>query len=139
MASYDVSPCGPVGSRLTPPKSQSLSIVMRNFRRIVLALLLLGGASSAFADFKVLVFSKTGGFRHSSIPDGIALVQSLGSTNNFQVDTTENAAAFNTTNLAQYAVVIFMMTSGDILDAAQKTAFENYIQSGGAWVGVHSA
>ena len=35
---------------------------------------------------KVLVFSKTAGFRHDSIPQGIAAIQSLGTADGFAVD-----------------------------------------------------
>ncbi|MEV4132365.1 ThuA domain-containing protein [Dactylosporangium sp. NPDC049742] len=96
-------------------------------------------ASAADAPYKVLVFSKTAGFRHSSIPNGIAAVQSLGSTNNFTVTATEDAAAFTAANLAQYQTVVFMSTTGDVLNDAQQTAFEAYIRGGGGYVGVHAA
>jgi type 1 glutamine amidotransferase len=95
--------------------------------------------ASADGEFRVLVFSKTVGFRHGSIDDGIALVQSLGTANGFAVDTTEDAADFNSANLSQYAVVIWLSTTGDVLDDAQQAAFEAYIQNGGGWVGVHAA
>ena len=42
---------------------------------------------------RVLVFSKTGGFRHDSIPQGIAAIQALGTANDFDVVATEDAAA----------------------------------------------
>lgn len=89
--------------------------------------------------FKVLVFSRTAGFRHSSIPNGIVMIQSLAATNNFTVDATEDAAQFNDANLVQYKAVIFLCTTGDILDATQQTAFERYIQAGGGYAGIHSA
>src|ERR687894_87999 len=56
----------------------------------------------------VLVFSKTGGFRHSSIDEGIAAIQQLGAANDFTVTATEDAAAFTDANLAQYDVVAFL-------------------------------
>lgn len=90
-------------------------------------------------DPKVLVFSKTKAFRHASIPAGIAAIQQLGVANNFSVDTTENANAFTEENLEQYSTVIFLSTTGDVLDAAQEAAFERYIQSGGGYVGIHAA
>jgi type 1 glutamine amidotransferase len=96
-------------------------------------------ASAADAPYKVLVFSKTAGFRHPSIPNGIAAIQSLGAANNFTVTATEDAAAFTTANLAQYQSVVFMSTTGDVLNDAQQTAFEAYIRGGGGYVGVHSA
>ncbi|MET8232000.1 ThuA domain-containing protein [Micromonospora sp. NPDC005298] len=88
---------------------------------------------------KVLVFSKTAGFRHSSIPNGIAAIQQLGSANGFTVTATEDAAQFTTSNLAQYQAVVFLSTTGDVLNASQQTAFESYIAAGGGYVGVHAA
>lgn len=89
--------------------------------------------------FDVLVFSKTSGFRHSSIADGIALIQSLGAANNFSVATTEDANDFTLANLSQYEVVVWLSTTGDVLNATQQAAFEAYIQQGGGWVGIHAA
>ncbi len=88
---------------------------------------------------KVLVFSKTAGFRHSSIPNGIAAIQTLGSGNGFTVTATEDANQFTTANLAQYQAVIWLSTTGDVLNATQQTAFQSYIASGGGYVGVHAA
>ncbi|MFD4117727.1 ThuA domain-containing protein [Streptomyces niveus] len=88
---------------------------------------------------KVLVFSKTAGFRHSSIPAGIAAVQRLGAANGFTVTATEDAGAFTTGNLAQYQAVVWLSTTGDVLNAAQQTAFESYVANGGGYVGVHAA
>ncbi|MGH3005210.1 MAG: ThuA domain-containing protein [Gaiellaceae bacterium] len=110
---------------------------------VLLAISALGfGAGTAAAqtpEFKVLVFSKTAGFRHDSIPAGIAAVQELGAANNFEVDATEDAAAFNDANLAQYDAVIWLSTTGDVLDDAQQAAFERYVQGGGGYAGIHAA
>ena len=43
---------------------------------------------------RVLVFTKTSGFRHDSIPRGIALVHSLGASHGFRVDSTDDASRF---------------------------------------------
>jgi type 1 glutamine amidotransferase len=88
---------------------------------------------------KVLVFSKTAGFRHSSIPNGIAAIQLLGSQNGFSVVATEDANQFTTANLAQYQAVVWLSTTGDVLNDAQQTAFQSYIASGGGYVGIHAA
>jgi cytochrome c len=90
-------------------------------------------------DLKVLVFSKTAGFRHGSIPLGIKAVNELGKKYQFKVDASEDGSVFTKDNLAKYAVVIFMSTTGDVLNAAQQSAFEGFIKSGGGFVGVHSA
>ena len=88
---------------------------------------------------RVLVFSKTAGFRHSSIAAGRAAIRKLGAENGFSVDTTEDAGAFTSKNLARYRTVVFLNTTGDVLDAAQQDDFERYIQAGGGYVGIHSA
>lgn len=88
---------------------------------------------------RVLVFSLTKGFHHESIPDGIAAIQKLGQENNFDVDTTTNPEMFNDSTLKNYSAVIFLCTTGDVLDYRQEAAFERYIQAGGGYVGVHSA
>ncbi len=88
---------------------------------------------------RVLVFSKTEGFHHQSIPSGIAAIQKLGAENGFAVDTTTNAERFNEADLDKYAAVIFLSTTGDVLNTTQEVAFERYIQAGGAYVGVHAA
>ena len=90
--------------------------------------------------FSVLVFSRTTGFRHTSIPQGIGAVEKLGQLHQFSVDATEDPALFTPENLVKYDAVIFMNTNGiDVLGPEQKTAFEGYIQTGGGYVGVHSA
>ncbi len=88
---------------------------------------------------RVLVFTKTAGFVHGSIPSGIAAVQKLGSENGFDVDTTKNAAYFQDDSLKKYAAVIFLSTTGNVFDYRQEAAFERYIQAGGGFVGVHAA
>ncbi|MFJ6907198.1 ThuA domain-containing protein [Streptomyces griseoluteus] len=88
---------------------------------------------------RVLVFSKTAGFRHDSIPDGVAAVQQLGATDGLTVDTTEDATAFTPRNLRRYEAVVFLSTTGDVLNSAQQRAFEGYIRQGGGYVGVHAA
>src|SRR5438105_15292077 len=112
-------------------------------RAIVLALglgvLAPGAASSPAAAPKVLVFTKTAGFRHASIPAAVQAVTMLATQNRFDVDTTEDAGAFTDTNLARYEAVVFLLTTGDVLDDVQQAAFQRYIGAGHGWVGVHSA
>ncbi|MGA6163587.1 ThuA domain-containing protein [Amycolatopsis magusensis] len=87
----------------------------------------------------VLVFSKTAGFRHDSIPAGIAAIQQLGTDNHFSVEATEDAGAFTDTNLARFDAVIWLSTTGDVLNPEQQGAFERYITAGGGYAGVHAA
>ena len=91
------------------------------------------------ASFRALVFSKTAAFRHASIGSGIAAIQELADQHGFIVDATEDASVFNDSTLAQYQVVIFLNTTGDILNADQQTAFEAFIRAGNGFAGIHSA
>jgi cytochrome c len=88
---------------------------------------------------RVLVFSKTETFRHASIPAGIKAIQALGKENDFAVDATENSADFTEENLKKYRQVIFLSTTGNVLNNTQQVAFERFIQAGGSYVGIHAA
>ncbi len=88
---------------------------------------------------RILIFSKTKGWKHTSIPFAIAAIQKLGNANGFSVDTTKNAALFTDENLKQYATIIFNSTTGNVLNGEQQAAFERYIQAGGGYVGIHAA
>ncbi|UWE10770.1 ThuA domain-containing protein [Actinacidiphila bryophytorum] len=95
---------------------------------------------AAAAPFKVLVFSKTTGYRHDSIPAGISAIQQLGQQNNFTVVATEDDTQFTDANLAQYAAVVFLSATGDpVTTQAEKDAFQRYIENGGGYVGIHAA
>jgi cytochrome c len=87
----------------------------------------------------VLVFSRTTGFRHDTIPEAVAAIGALGAEQGFAVDATEDPAVFTEEQLAQYRAVIFLLTTGEVLSPEQKGAFEHFIQAGHGYVGVHSA
>lgn len=111
-----------------------------NYGFLLLFSLILSFALSACSTDppSVLVFSKTAGFDHTFIPDGIAAIQKLGEENGFRVDTTTNAGLFTENNLQNYAAVIFLNTTGEVLNHYQKADFERFIQAGGGFVGIHS-
>ena len=89
--------------------------------------------------FDALLFTKTDAFRHDSIPAGITAIQELAAANDFTVTQTEDSTQFNDANLANYDVVIWLSTTGDVLNETEQGAFERYIQGGGGYVGVHAA
>ena len=91
------------------------------------------------AEVKVLVFSKTEGFRHSSIESGIAAIQKMGESNDFTVVATEDAEFFNEENLKEFMCIVFLNTTADVLDPVQQSQMERFIQAGGGFVGVHAA
>jgi type 1 glutamine amidotransferase len=109
-------------------------------KKLLTICLLIGTAlSQAIAKDKVLIFYKTAGFKHASIQVGIPAIIKMGQENNFDVDTTINAEKFTADNLKQYKAVIFLSTTGDVLNDTQQTAFEQYIKHGGGFAGVHAA
>jgi type 1 glutamine amidotransferase len=122
---------------------------IRSLRSLVVATVLIAACVSpdpapaparpTDTSYEVLVFARTAGFRHDSIPAGIQAVRDLGAANSFTVTATEDAARFTATNLARFEAVVFLNTTGDVLDATQQSAFEAYVRGGGGYVGVHAA
>ncbi|MEZ4773367.1 MAG: ThuA domain-containing protein [Bacteroidia bacterium] len=88
---------------------------------------------------KLLVFSKTKGFRHSSIEAGVKAIEKLGISQGYEVVATEDASIFTDENLKDFSAVIFLNTTQDVLDYYQQADFERYIQAGGGFVGIHAA
>jgi cytochrome c len=88
---------------------------------------------------RVLVFTRTAGFRHRSIEAGVAAIRGLGRRDGFAVDDTADPARITTPGLAGYRAVVFLSTTGDVLGPDQEAALRRYLQGGGGWVGVHAA
>jgi cytochrome c len=97
------------------------------------------GAAPAASPARILVFSKTTGYRHASIPAALQAFQQLGKQAGLEVDETEDANAFTDSNLARYSVVAFVLTSGEVFADPQREALQRFIRAGGGFVGVHSA
>jgi uncharacterized protein len=87
----------------------------------------------------VLIFTKTEGFRHKSIEIGVQTIKELGIENNFEITQTEDSKIFSIENLKQYHLVIFLNTTGNVLNEDEEQAFKNYINKGGSFMGIHSA
>ena len=98
-----------------------------------------GPAATAPSELRILLFTKTAGFRHDSIPTAVQALRDLGAQNHIEVDAAEDAAVFADERLRRYDVVVFLLTTGDILDDRQQAAVQRYIRSGGGFAGVHSA
>ena len=88
---------------------------------------------------RLLVFSKTTGFRHDSIPAGQKAIREIAAEHGFTATFSEDASLFTPAKLASFDAVVFLNTTGDILDAGQKAAFQGFIRAGGGFVGIHSA
>jgi type 1 glutamine amidotransferase len=96
--------------------------------------------AGATVPYKVLVFSRTTGYHHASIPAGVAAIRTLGAQHGFTVDASTNPAVFTDAGLSRYATVVFLSTSGDPLAAAGgRAAFQRFVEHGGGFVGVHAA
>ncbi|HUR12534.1 MAG TPA: ThuA domain-containing protein, partial [Flavitalea sp.] len=88
---------------------------------------------------RVLVFIKTKGYYHESIPTGAGAIIQLGKQNGFAADSTSDASVFTEERLRQYNVIVFLSTTMNVLNADQQVAFERFIQAGGGFVGIHAA
>lgn len=106
---------------------------------LLIIFLLLSSCGGRSGKPRVLVFAKTAGFHHASITDGIAAIQKLGGQNGFDVDTTTDAEKFTDDTLRNYSAVVFLSTTGDVLNNFQEAAFERFIQAGGGFMGIHAA
>ncbi|HEX8863806.1 MAG TPA: ThuA domain-containing protein [Actinomycetes bacterium] len=88
---------------------------------------------------RVLVLSKTAGFRHASIPAGVRAIRELGRRGGFAVDATEDAGRLSGDGLSQYRAVVFLSTTGEFLAGPEQDALRRFVERGGGWVGVHAA
>jgi type 1 glutamine amidotransferase len=113
---------------------------MKSLRLLAFTAASLAAVLNAHAEqFKALLFSKTAGWHHESINAGVTAIRQLGQLHDFDVFWTEDAnRVINDKELAKYKVVIFLCTTGDILNPDQQAAFERYIKGGGGFVGIHS-
>jgi cytochrome c len=88
---------------------------------------------------RFLVFTKTAGWRHDSIPAALEALKELADKHRFTIVHSEDAALFTEAQLRKYNAVVFLSTTGNILEPAQERAMEGYIRAGGGFVGIHSA
>ena len=124
-------------------KKTGLSIVLLSvfslFTIIILASFIEGGKNINPAQPKVLVFSKTNGYRHESIEAGIEAIKKLGAENHFSVDATEDSLDINDQKLSGYQSIIFLSTTMKVLGEPEEKALQNFIHKGGGFVGIHAA
>jgi len=98
-----------------------------------------GGGTTGSITPSLLVFSRTLGYRHASIPVAIAALEELAEAEGWLFAASEDPAVFSDDRLSPYNVLVMLSPTGDILDAAQQAAFERYIQAGNGYVGIHAA
>ena len=112
---------------------------MRSFTLLLCILLVACQSSEVIQAEEVLVFSKTAGFRHESIDTGKEALKKMAEQNNWKITFTEEASIFNEESLKGVKVIIFLSTTGNILNASQQNSFMSFIQRGGGYVGIHAA
>jgi type 1 glutamine amidotransferase len=90
--------------------------------------------------FKMLVYSRTLGFRHDSIPQGKTLLQQIATEQGFEITETETNELITPEGLAQFEIVFFMNSTGDIFNDTEQAAFQAWMETKhGAMAGTHSA
>jgi len=88
---------------------------------------------------RVLVFSRTTGYRHASIPAAARSIRALGEETGFAVEHTEDPAQFTDANLARFAAVIFLSNTQKVLDSTGRATFQRFVRSGGGYIGIHAS
>ena len=100
---------------------------------------------AAAAQPRILVYTRNytpdgKGYVHENIATSVEAIQKMGAEKGFAVDYTDNPNVFSNTNLKQYAAIIFSNSDNEAFSSdAQREAFKRYIESGGGFVGIHSA
>jgi uncharacterized protein len=107
----------------------------------LLVVVFVAATNLAFAQrqFKVLLYTKTEGFHHESIKEGVDAIRKMAERHNFTVEWQENASVFNDKKMEEFKAVIFLNTTGNILNDEQQKAMEKFIKAGNGFVGIHSA
>jgi type 1 glutamine amidotransferase len=95
--------------------------------------------SAETTDASLLVFTKTAEYRHESIANGVQMLRELGKEHGFAIDHSEDAAVFETATLDNYAAIVFLSTTGDVLNEQQQAGLQEYIRNGGSYLGIHAA
>jgi uncharacterized protein len=124
-------------------KKTSLSVILLSVLSLVgisiLTSFINAGENVIPVQPRVLVFSKTNGYRHESIEAGIEAIKKLGAENNFLVNATEDSVDINDANLSSYQSIIFLSTTMKVLGESEEKALQNFIHKGGGFAGIHAA
>jgi len=105
---------------------------------IFIAAITIGFNSLKAENIQLLVFSKTNGFRHESIPSGIKAFQKIALEQDWSIQYSEDSTQFTTENLKSFDVIVFLSTTGDIFNEEQKAALKDFVESGKSLLTIHS-
>jgi len=112
---------------------------LQNYLWLLIIAPMLSGCPKDPPKDRILVFTKTDGYVHESIGAGASALDYLGRRHEFGVVVSNEATDFNSENLKKYAAVVFLSTTGDVLNTEQEKAFMEFVQAGGGFVGIHAA
>lgn len=94
----------------------------------------------------ILIFSHTTGFRHDSIPAGIAAIRAMAEARGLEVVASEDPALFDPGRLARFRAIVLLSSTTDPkkresewLVGPRRTAFQQFVGSGGGVVAIHAA
>lgn len=113
-------------------------------QRLLPALLLCAAAAHS-ADMKVLVYTRNytpdgKGYVHDNIAASVAAIRKMGAEHGFGVDASDDPKVFTAANLKQYRVLVFANSNNEAFENdGERAAFQQFIRSGGGFVGIHSA
>ena len=89
--------------------------------------------------FNALLITKTAGWHHESINEGVAAMKALAIRNQFDLQWHQDGMPITEAYLQKFQVLIFLNSTGDIFKDEEQKAIEKFIQSGKGYVGIHSA
>ncbi|WP_418955440.1 ThuA domain-containing protein [Streptomyces tritici] len=87
----------------------------------------------------VLVYTRTAGYRHDSIPAGARALTELAAELGLAAETTDDPGAFTAERLERCAAVVLLSTTGRVLTDPAREALEAYVRAGGGLLAVHAA
>jgi len=106
---------------------------------ILFLVFICNNTSAQDKQFKALLITKTAGWHHESINEGVAAIKALAVRNFFDVQWHQNDVAITDNYLKNFQVIISLNTTGDIFKEDEQKSIERFIQSGKGFVGIHSA
>ena len=116
-----------------------------NLMCLIATLLAASSAAQTAAGKRVLVYTRqttspASSYIHDNTQSSVEAIRKMGAENGFAVDASEDPGVFTAANLKRYGALIFSNTHNEAFQTdAQREAFQNYIQQGGAFVGLHAA
>lgn len=105
----------------------------------LLTIILLNQSCNTGNKTRLLLFTKTTGYHHASIAAGIEAIKKIAAEKNFSVDVDSTGKHFNDNDLKKYKTVIFLSTTGNILNSDEQVALQRYMEAGGGFMGIHAA